>query len=217
MGDTIQCGYHGFTYAATGQCIWAPRASLPEGQEAKLPFGIRAYPCAERGPWLWAWMGKPEQADPANIPLPELDLEGHSQVCGYKLNPANYMLVIENLLDLSHLHFLHGATSVDHAAVAPGEAPTPPGGVAWRKVVEPTETGLIGAICGNDPKRLVRLEDGVTQVGPSLNYGFQRRQALPEDCLEPVKPAVLTVVHALTPVDSRNRTSSSWSTSAPPS
>lgn len=202
-GDAIQCGYHGFTYEASGQCIWAPGVAMSEGQEAKLPFGVRAYPCAERGPWLWVWMGDPELADPKDIPMPEVDLKSDATVYGYKMDPSNYMLVIENLLDLSHLHFLHKAMDLSHVAVVPPESAAPVNGVAYKKVVEQTETGIIGAEFGEDPTRRVRLEDEVIQVGPSLNYGYQRREPIPGDDT-PALPAVLTIVHALTPIDYEN-------------
>lgn len=203
-GDAIECGYHGFTYEPSGQCIWAPGIAVSEHGGKKLLFGVRAYPCAERGPWVWVWMGKPELADPAEIPLPDLRLEGHETLYGYKLNPANYMFLIENLLDLSHLHFLHEATDRAHASIVPSEAPAPQNGVSWIKVVERTEAGLVAAFCGDDPKRIVYFEDEVQQIGPSLFVGWQRREALPDDPLPPIKTGLFTIVHALTPVDERN-------------
>jgi vanillate O-demethylase monooxygenase subunit len=200
VGDTVACGYHGFTYDKAGQCIWAPGVPLTKDRQAKLPFGVRAYPSAERGPWLWVWMGEPEKADPAQIPLP--DLKPGYPVKGYKLNPANYMMVIENLLDLSHLHFLHAAADLEHAGTVPREAPAPAGAVSWVKVVERTEAGVIAVQQGGDPNQIVRQTDGVTQFGPSLTYGYQKREALPGDPTP--KPALLEICHALTPQDARN-------------
>jgi vanillate O-demethylase monooxygenase subunit len=105
-GDCLQCGYHGFTYDATGKCVRVP------GQDI-VPAGakVRSYPVVERYRWIWVWMGDPALADPA-------------QVCDFRwLNHpawrakgavlhvrANYELIIENLLDLTHLAFLHRST-----------------------------------------------------------------------------------------------------------
>lgn len=203
VGDTVQCGYHGFTYAPTGQCLWAPGLPTSGERGTALPFGVRAYPCAERGPWLWVWMGRPERADPADIPLPDIDARPGAHVCGYKLNPANYMMLIENLLDLSHLHFLHAAADLAHVAVLPKEAPPRPDGVGWTKTIERTELGLTALMFGDDPKRLVRQVDESHQYGPSLTVGVRRHETLPGD-LEPVRPASMHVVHALTPVDECN-------------
>lgn len=73
---------------------------MNEDGGTKLPFGVRSYPCAEQGPWLWVWMGKPERADPKDIPLPDTGTDLEAAAYGYKLNPSNYMMVIENLVDL---------------------------------------------------------------------------------------------------------------------
>ncbi|WP_066555867.1 aromatic ring-hydroxylating dioxygenase subunit alpha [Croceicoccus bisphenolivorans] len=198
VGDTIECGYHGFTYESSGKCIWAPGARA----DANLNFGVRAYPCAERGPWLWVWMGPPEQADPQQIPMPDMLDRPDDTVCGYKLNPCNYLMLIENLLDLSHLHFVHDAADRDSVSVVPEDAPAPPDGVAWRKVVEEAEVLLAAHFAGGDPKRRVRQEDGTTQFGPSLCFGYQRRDPLPDDDT-PVVPALIQIAHAVTPLDER--------------
>lgn len=202
-GDAIQCGYHGFTYAASGQCVWAPGAFGGQQREEALPFGVRSYPCAERGPWLWVWMGPPDQADVNQIPLPPIESAPGCVVDGYKLNPANYMMMIENLHDVSHLHFLHGATSASFVDAAPVELPAPPDSVSWEKVTDQAESGIIAQICGDDPARLVRLEDGGTQFGPSLTFGYQRRKPLPDESDLP-RPASLTIAHAITPQDYRS-------------
>lgn len=202
-GDAIQCGYHGFTYAETGQCIWAPGLPVTEEPGAGLPFGVRSYPCAEKGPWLWVWMGDPERADPASIPLPEMQHRPESTICGYKINPSNYMMIIENLLDLSHLHFVHQASDLASVAVVPQEIPGPPNGVVWRKVIEESEIMLAANLCGGDPKRLAREEQQTGQYGPSLCYGYVTREALPGDEL-PMVPELMQIAHAITPMDARN-------------
>lgn len=148
-------------------------------------------------------MGNPEEADAAAIPLPEIALIPDAHICGYKMNPANYLMLIENLLDLSHLHFLHDAADLEHVAVLPRETEAPADGVAWMKVIDRTELSLAALICGGDPKRQVRQEDEAIQFGPSLTLGIQRRTPLPGDT-EPVKPSLMQIAHALTPLDERN-------------
>ncbi|MBB4858685.1 vanillate O-demethylase monooxygenase subunit [Novosphingobium chloroacetimidivorans] len=202
-GDTIQCGYHGFTYEKSGQCIWAPGMPVNPGNQTKLPFGVRSYPAVEKGPWLWVWMGEPALANPADIPLPELLDRPDATICGYKMNPCNYMMIIENLLDLSHLHFVHDAVDLDHVSTPPSEVPAPDNAVGWSKIVESTEVALAANLCGGDPKRLARQQDGAFQYGPSLCYGYQRREPLAGDN-EPIKPELMEIVHAMTPVDERN-------------
>lgn len=197
VGDTIQCGYHGFTYDQRGGCIWAPTLTV------KPKFGVRRFASAEVGPWLWVWMGDAEQADPATIPMPVLDAdEQWDSAEGYKYNPGNYMLLIENFLDLTHLHFLHGAevSDISQANTAPKSVPMPAGSVGWIKETERTPAGLFATMCGGDPEQQVRAVSSDMQLGPSVNYGFEKRFALSgED--SPLYPLCFYVIHAITPED----------------
>lgn len=196
-GDTIQCGYHGFTYDQSGGCIWAPTLTV------KPRFGVRRYAAAEAGPWLWVWMGHAEEADPAQIPMPVLDATYQwESATGYTYNPGNYMLLIENFLDLTHIHFLHGAAISDiaQANTAPKAVPLPAGSVGWIKETERTPAGLFATVCGGDPALPVRAVSTDTQIGPSVNHGYEDRLALPgED--HPLFPLRFHITHAITPED----------------
>lgn len=117
-GDNVECGYHGFTYDPTGACVRIPdQESIPP--EAR----VRSYPVAERGPVVWIWMGEPGLADEANIEeFPWLDDPGW-RFKGERLElSANYMLLVENLCDLSHLPFVH-TTSLASMAIPRNEIP----------------------------------------------------------------------------------------------
>jgi vanillate O-demethylase monooxygenase subunit len=105
-GDAIRCGYHGFTFAKSGQCIRVPsQATIPE------KMGVRSYPLVEKSIWIWAWMGEPELADPTLIPdHKKLGLEDSNYTVTefFRMDvPGNYQLLHENLLDVSHVTFLH--------------------------------------------------------------------------------------------------------------
>lgn len=191
VGDTIRCGYHGFTFDKGGQCVFTP------GMTGKPKFGVRKYPSVERGPWLWVWTGDEEFADPAQIPWPE-DHSFEHKVSGYTYNPCNYMLLIENLLDLTHLHYLHGAHVVDaaYANSLPEGLDMPFPGTGWRKVVEQTEHGVAAIWCGEDAERLVRREEEIRTVGPSLTYADQVYEAEDGALL---RPARTRIAHAITP------------------
>lgn len=102
----LECGYHGLTFDATGRCVRVPaQAAIPEGA------CVRSYPVVERHHWIWIWMGDPALADPNAIcdfrwlDHPEWGAQGE------RLHvKAAYELVIENLLDLTHLAFVHRST-----------------------------------------------------------------------------------------------------------
>src|SRR5579862_1513006 len=105
-GDNLRCGYHGFLYDAAGAAIWAP------GQD-RLPPGarVRSYPVVESHGWIWIWPGDPARADASAAPSYDKYDDPHWATYD-ELIPmkSNYFLVVDNLLDLSHLPFLHAAT-----------------------------------------------------------------------------------------------------------
>jgi vanillate O-demethylase monooxygenase subunit len=107
VGDALQCGYHGFTFDATGACIAVP------GYD-RLPFrgvGVRAYPLVERYRYLWIWMGEAAKADPGLIPDFHHNDDPAWAAPGERLPVgANYLLLVENLIDLSHVAFVHVGT-----------------------------------------------------------------------------------------------------------
>lgn len=194
VGDRIQCGYHGFTYEKSGRCVWAPTNVAPN-------FGVRRYSSVEAGPWLWVWMGDPQQADPAKVPYPSLDPhEEWRRTEGYKLNPGNYMLLIENLLDLSHFPFLHGQELADLEQANSGlEALTGiTNGVGYRKETPSVRGNVFAGVMGGDPAKLIRLVTTAKQFGPSVNLGSEERFALDGDD-DPLLPMRFFVIHAITP------------------
>lgn len=106
VGDALQCGYHGFTFGADGACIKVPGQALP-------PRGarVRSYPLVERHRFVWIWMGDPARADPSLIPdFHTNDAPGWAAASARMPVKANYLLLVENLLDLSHVGFVHKGT-----------------------------------------------------------------------------------------------------------
>jgi vanillate O-demethylase monooxygenase subunit len=109
IGNNIQCGYHGIVYGPDGNCVRIP-------SQGNLPAScrIRSYPAVEQWQWIWIWMGDPSLADPALIPdhhdMGLTDPEFVSAVVYHEEIDARYPLLHDNLLDLSHVAFLHGST-----------------------------------------------------------------------------------------------------------
>ncbi|MER5438276.1 aromatic ring-hydroxylating dioxygenase subunit alpha [Streptomyces sp. NPDC002790] len=103
-GDRVVCGYHGFTYDTTGTCVFVP------GQK-RVPRTARvsSYPVAEVDGMVWVWVGDPERADASVIPrAPHLVADGFVTVEGMEPIDADFMLLVDNLMDLSHETYLHG-------------------------------------------------------------------------------------------------------------
>ena len=99
--------YHGLVFDVTGRCVMIPGQKMIP-QDAK----VRSYPTVERDQLVWLWMGDPTLADPAKI----VDFPYHNDPAHwpnkhavYAIN-GNYMLMVDNLMDLTHLGYLHART-----------------------------------------------------------------------------------------------------------
>lgn len=105
-GDTLVCGYHGACYDGQGRCLRVP--SQPQVPPGAL---VRAFALHQLGRLLWIWMGDPRDADPARIPHQPW-MSDPAWVCSTeRLHlAASYVRLHENLLDLTHLSFLHANT-----------------------------------------------------------------------------------------------------------
>ncbi|MBL8664078.1 MAG: aromatic ring-hydroxylating dioxygenase subunit alpha [Candidatus Odyssella sp.] len=113
IGDVVQCPYHGMDFAPDGKCTHIP------GQESIPPrLKARTFPMAEKHGWAWIWMGDAAKADPALIHDYHWNEEpGWEPVFGYTHVNAEYRLVVDNLMDLTHETFVH-PTSIGQTAVA---------------------------------------------------------------------------------------------------
>jgi vanillate O-demethylase monooxygenase subunit len=106
IGDEIQCGYHGLQFDGTGACTRIPsQTTIPRG------FGTGAYAVVEKHALIFVWLGDAAKADPALLPDWSINAKpGWSAVHGYHYVKSNYQLLIDNLLDLTHLAIVHKTT-----------------------------------------------------------------------------------------------------------
>ena len=88
----------------------APACYNPHGTKNIPPRArVRSYPTTEKHKAIWIWMGD-RPADPSKVPdfsvldnVPELHATKRDRIT----IKANYELIIDNLLDLSHTSYLH--------------------------------------------------------------------------------------------------------------
>lgn len=117
IGDRVECGYHGFTFDCAGRCTTIPA-------QARVPakFSTRRYPVVDRWEWTWIWMGDPALADESNMPSIEqigLGVPGWRADAGVVTPlPARYSLLIDNLMDLSHISFSHAKSLPGNEIIA---------------------------------------------------------------------------------------------------
>jgi len=99
----IRCGYHGLEFDREGMCIEIP------GQRV-IPKHARvlSYPVFLKADYVWIWLGQADKADPSEI----VDYPPDDQINWPRAHDmlhlqASYIMVLENLMDLSHLSYLH--------------------------------------------------------------------------------------------------------------
>ena len=103
IGDQVVCGYHGLGFSSDGSCVTNPHGPITAS------MCVTAYPVVERHTAIWVWMGDPDKADPAQIAdLLFIDETPEAaRITMYMPTQANYQLVTDNILDLSHADYLH--------------------------------------------------------------------------------------------------------------
>lgn len=110
--DVVTCDYHGYRIGGDGQCVGvAEQSDTPRAS-------VHRFPIVERDGIVWIWPGDPDLADPADIPDTSwLSDPNWTYVHGMVPLKARHLLLVENLLDLTHETFLH-PSSIGNAAVA---------------------------------------------------------------------------------------------------
>src|ERR1700686_4898261 len=104
-GDCVQGPYHGLEFDTSGACVLNPHGTRNIPPRAR----VRSYPVTEKHKAIWIWMGE-QSADVAKVPdfsvldnVPEMHATKRDRIT----IKANYELIIDNLLDLSHTSYLH--------------------------------------------------------------------------------------------------------------
>ena len=102
----IRCNYHGVVFGCSGVCTEIPNQTIIPDKAR-----VKAYPLVEKDRMAWIWMGDPALADETLI----LDYPFHNDPkwpTRMTMAPVagNFLLIADNLLDATHLAYVHGAT-----------------------------------------------------------------------------------------------------------
>ncbi|MBR0896766.1 aromatic ring-hydroxylating dioxygenase subunit alpha [Bradyrhizobium tropiciagri] len=115
-GDVVQCGYHGLEFDRKGRCVKIPgQGKIPERA------CVRAYPLQEQDRLVWIWMGDHARESDEAPSRMAWHVDPHfAHKPGLTLVEANHVLISDNLLDLSHVGYVHkrtlGGDPNDHSA-----------------------------------------------------------------------------------------------------
>ena len=165
-GDAVVCGYHGFTFEADGKCSAIPSQGTAAG------FCQPTWSILERGPLCWIWMGDADRADPALIPPYEDFGLGED---GWRYSSPNHFvikgraqLLIDNLMDLTHLPYLHWHVPGGEAMKAIGSGTSL---TCWRTIASAAAT--LRWQCRSTTRCLPRWATGIgARSGPQAASSF---------------------------------------------
>jgi phenylpropionate dioxygenase-like ring-hydroxylating dioxygenase large terminal subunit len=105
VGDTIACPYHGIRFTGSGIC-----KHIPTQDHIPPRLAARAYPVRERYGMIWIWLDD----SPPTVEVPALpwreDPGWNSELVHSIHVRAPAELITNNLLDLSHVAFVHAQT-----------------------------------------------------------------------------------------------------------
>ncbi len=115
--NCIECPYHGLRFNAAGECVHNPHGDGRIPERAR----VQTFPVTERHQAIWFWPGDPEKADPALIPSFDFMNDEYFYIASGSMHvKGNYLLEVDNILDLSHIQFVHpifSSPAVSRAAV----------------------------------------------------------------------------------------------------
>jgi phenylpropionate dioxygenase-like ring-hydroxylating dioxygenase large terminal subunit len=105
-GEILRCCYHGMEFDKAGACTRIPN-------QARIPAAanVRSYPVVERDSLIWIWMGDAAEADPSKIiSNPEHGDPKWSWRPYYFHVKADWQLLVDNIMDLTHVPYIHART-----------------------------------------------------------------------------------------------------------
>src|ERR1044071_9796586 len=110
----MRCVYHGWQYGMDGQCLEMPN----EPPESSFASKVRhlAYPCAEHGGVVWAYMG--DGATPGAPGFEWTGLPRGHVFISKRVQDCNWFQALEGGIDSSHINFLHAPLDPNDRGVA---------------------------------------------------------------------------------------------------
>jgi len=186
VDGTIECGYHGMRFDASGACVLIPSENGTISPHLRVPN----YPLEERDGIVWIWPGE-RPADDSLVPdlSDRLSSPRFRAVTGSMMVKASYELLADNLIDPSHGQFLHGTVlKRDGFFDAPHEVRQDGSTISSERVIRNVAAPAAYApylADANapvdwftraqwDPPGIFRLDNGVTPAGKTRDDGVRR-------------------------------------------
>lgn len=200
IGDDIACPYHGFRFNPEGACTLVP-------SQAVIPTALRvaSFALHERGGFVWIWTGDREAADTALVPeIPWFEGPAAVRVQGRIEVRCNYMLIQENILDRTHVAFLHADAQQEGWEAPPQKVEVIANQVSDSLLVSDVPVApLYARPMGVEPGKRVNRSEWTTFASPACQFGGSEiEDPLPEPGAR--SKFGLHAMHCTTPIDGRS-------------
>lgn len=197
VGDDIVCPYHGFQFCPEGACV-----KIPSQETIPSRARVHSYPVIEKDTLIWIWMGDPEKAAQTELPCDTSWLAPDSQwsyISGYSDVDANYQLLKENVLDLTHIPHIHAATIGAKDWTNPPKVETTEKSVTFIQEFAPAPLiPIYGIPTGIGMEKSCARKNWGTSHSPAVHRGFV--EIIDPDPAPGARPKHLfSVMHIVTP------------------
>jgi phenylpropionate dioxygenase-like ring-hydroxylating dioxygenase large terminal subunit len=104
-GRAIECAYHGLRFGPDGACVHNPHGNGAIPKAA----AVKAYAVRERARLVWFWAGDAQRADDTLMPdySQVTSAPDDATIRGCLPTACHYELLADNILDLTHVDYLH--------------------------------------------------------------------------------------------------------------
>lgn len=158
LDGRLQCAFHGLRFDGTGTCVLVPWEDAPDNAEDELR--ARAYPAAELGGYVWAYLGDPDRFPPPALAdeVPE-ELSKQDEFRWFRLPTevwkGNWLLTIDGS-DAFHAVTLHAESqAVEDRTWSGGSVDAPSVPLKDRRVkIVDTPYGIRGVATDKQGNRL---------------------------------------------------------------
>lgn len=199
-GDSVRCGYHGIRFDGQGRGV-----EVPSGGVVPAKMAVRAFPVVEQWAWIWVWMGDPARCDVSLIPdhaALGIGAQGMFSEPGIHLEvQANYLLPLENLVDATHITYLHHGL-IDSGNVASHPYALESQGATVSTVRRFENDKLPPMLCAAMGLRGDRVDRTLTLTAHA-NHLCEIRQDFVEVGQADAKPGCINLIVSITPGHAR--------------
>ena len=192
VGNSLECGYHGWTYNSSGKCIKIPGTKNP----GKII--VNSYPVAEKWGWVFIWLGNPDNAQKTELPdfhvMGEKDWVGDGSLLNVM---AHCNLIRDNLLDLTHAKYTHQQTlATDEVDLVPIETKREGDMVSIRRVMKNINPSPFFAKAVGYKEKIIHRQ--TTEYTPGCNIVIRLRGSSAANTTENLQNG-FRVINAITP------------------